>query len=530
MSEELAAILDLQLAWRRVKADIIELKRVFVRNPYEIKLIEQNLGNWLNSLMEAVSNNVYNPAPMHICDVPKEKGLIRPGSQLSLSDQIVYAACLSACLPYIHKAIFWAQGTVDFSYRLAIEPNNPVWFRNRFEGWEEFRKNSLAKIDEGISYVVIADISGYYENIDINLLVSDLRNTYAPAPAISQLSNCLNRWSQIVIGGRGIPQGLSASDILGKLYLTPIDLHLKQLGFIHYRYVDDIRIFCHNLAEAKKALVTLIRLLRRRGLNLQAAKTNIYRADDARVIIEGVADTIGRVSKKYIDDIIKITGVDDPYTSISKVEKEYELNPDEAPIEIIRETYKAYFMDIDDSTFEKSLFKFMLNRLGKRKDKYAVEHCKQLFVKHPEVTDIILDYYGLCEVYQDIESAIIEFLDSEEAVYPYQIYQIIEWISGLPVNPSESLIEIARRLAFDYSKPYYLRFICLKLLGDFGNSADLERIEDSYGNARSPLEQSVIICCLKRMEKGRRNAFLGRAEKDGDLNMRAARFVKSLTL
>ena len=164
---------------------------------------------------------------MYICDVPKEKVLVRPGSQLSLRDQIVYAASLGFCLPSIHKTIFWAQGTVDFSYRLAIYPNNPQYFRNRIEGWEEFRKKSLSKIDEGISYVVIADISGYYENIDINVLISDLRNTGAPNPIIRQVSNCLNRWSQVVIGGKGIPQGLSASDILGKLYLTPIDQHLN---------------------------------------------------------------------------------------------------------------------------------------------------------------------------------------------------------------------------------------------------------------------------------------------------------------
>ena len=43
MSDELAALLDLKLAWRRVKADIYELKRVFVRHPYEVNLVEQDL-------------------------------------------------------------------------------------------------------------------------------------------------------------------------------------------------------------------------------------------------------------------------------------------------------------------------------------------------------------------------------------------------------------------------------------------------------------------------------------------------------
>ncbi len=106
MSEELAALLDLKLAWKRVKADIYELKRVFVRHPYEIKLIEQDLDKWLDSLLETVRNNGYNPAPMYICDVPKEKGLIRPGSQLSLADQVIYAACLGVCFPSIHKTSY----------------------------------------------------------------------------------------------------------------------------------------------------------------------------------------------------------------------------------------------------------------------------------------------------------------------------------------------------------------------------------------------------------------------------------------
>jgi hypothetical protein len=205
------------------------------------------------------------------------------------------------------------------------------------------------------------------------------------------------------------------------------------------------------------------------------------------------------------------------------------LNPDEAPIEVIRETFKAHFIDSEDSKFEKSLFRFLLNRLGKRKDKFALEYCKQLFDKHPEITDIILGYFEMCGVYPDVEGAIIEFLNSDEAVYPYQIYQIIEWISELPFEPSEKLIEIARRLAFDDSQPYYLRFICMKIIGDYGTFADLERLEDSYNRARNSLEQSIIMCCLRRMEKGRRNAFLGRAEKDGDLNKRAAQFVKSTT-
>ena len=73
----------------------------------------------------------------------------------------------------------------------------------------------------------------------------------------------------------------------------------------------------------------------------------------------------------------------------------------------------------------------VIHVFGKRNDKFALEHCKELFEKHPEVTDVILNYFEMCESYFDVEGSIIEFLNSEEAVYTYQVYQIIEWISPL---------------------------------------------------------------------------------------------------
>jgi hypothetical protein len=74
-------------------------------------------------------------------------------------------------------------------------------------------------IDAGAAYVVMADITAFYENIDLGLLLSDL------IEAINQISSCLNKWAQVQ--GRGIPQGQSPSDILAKLYLNSIDQTLK---------------------------------------------------------------------------------------------------------------------------------------------------------------------------------------------------------------------------------------------------------------------------------------------------------------
>jgi len=201
-------------------------------------------------------------------------------------------------------------------------------------------------------------------------------------------------------------------------------------------------------------------------------------------------------------------------------------DPNDAPVELIRETYQTYFIDSADDHFDKTLFHFLLNRLGKFKDKLAVEHCKTLFDKHPEETRYILHYFSQVEALEEIQDSIIEFLDSEDAIYPYQIYQIVEWYNEIPSHPSDALVAIVRRLAFDNAQPRYLRSVCKKFLGDFGLVADLERLQHSYPEASGSLEQSEIICSLKRLEKGRRNAFLSSVVGDGELNERAVRLVK----
>lgn len=130
MSEALAKLLDLKTAWRRVKEDISS--RVFLRHPYSVQLIESDLDGWLASCQEALRTGTYAPRSLFVCDIPKGKGLVRPGSHLSYIDRLVYTACVGACFPAIHEILKWSQGIVDFSYRLSNKPKDSDWLRDRF--------------------------------------------------------------------------------------------------------------------------------------------------------------------------------------------------------------------------------------------------------------------------------------------------------------------------------------------------------------------------------------------------------------
>src|SRR6266496_3850599 len=132
-------------------------------------------------------------------------------------------------------------------------------------------------------------------NLDLawSRVKKDLKASGVDTDVVNELSKCLNRWTQV--NNKGLPQSNSASDILAKLYLDNVDKGLVNAGFTHLRYVDDFRIFCKTSSEAKKALIELIRLLRKRGLNLQSAKTKILPANEALNEIEGIQPVITMV-------------------------------------------------------------------------------------------------------------------------------------------------------------------------------------------------------------------------------------------
>ena len=133
MSKAQAELLNLELAWKRVKLDIPH--HVFIKNPFEVQLIEDDLSGYLGDLSARIRNDEYHPKPTYICNVPKGDGLVRPGSILSVDDRIVFYACVGA-MPNIYEAL-WSHGIVDFSYEISNEFENA----NKIIGWD-FRKES----------------------------------------------------------------------------------------------------------------------------------------------------------------------------------------------------------------------------------------------------------------------------------------------------------------------------------------------------------------------------------------------------
>lgn len=523
MSEDLANSLDLRLAWTRVKDDQ-DKRRAFFDHPFLNHLIESDLDPWLERIREEVGAGRYAPSTCKYVGVPKPQDAIRPGADLRLQDQVVYSALVQCLRPKIQDDLEWGNPPPDYAYQLRRDAGNREWFRLWFPFWKALDRDSISLIEkEGYEFIVTADIAGYYELIDLYVLRSYINGLGVNADALKLLETCLHRWARTP--QRGIPQGYSASDVLGKLYLNSVDRSLAGDGFVHRRWVDDYRIFCKTKSEARRALIRLTDLLASRGLVLQSAKTRIISGAEATRKFRQVHALLEPVRDEMIAKLVEAGDLKGPSASAEEIDKILELTGGGEPVELLREAFRGHF--IEGERFNKTLLRYLLRHLGSAKDGFALETVLEFLTEHPEETMAVLAYAQAIGAIERVEEEFISMLGDGRQVYEYQVFEVLRWRLSIAGQPSERFLVSVRDYATNRGVLWAARAVARAMLGKWGTTADLETLQTNYANAETDLERAELVCCLARMETGRRNAFLGVAAADGEIVSRAVRLVRT---
>jgi hypothetical protein len=513
-----AKLEDLILAWERMKSGRPD--RVFINHPFLISMVERDLKGWL-TIIQGKLKNGYEPSPCVICQVPKPHNLVRPASYLTIEDELVYTYLIGVFYPQIVERIGKHQGVTDIAYQLDKDSSSKNWVKSDFRIWKQWREDSVKKLDEKCNYVVFTDITGYYENIEISILISDIRELCGKSDELNLLSKILNMWAHPRL--KGIPQGYFASDVIAKLYLTTIDENLLKEGFNLLRYVDDYRFFVENELRAKQLIKRLAHLIHQRGLNLQSAKTKTYDKEKAKSKIDGISDTIDKIQSELRSEIQQLMGMENVSISSYDLNKLLSKTGDTAP-QVLERTFEEFFLG-DNENFDKTLFHYLLVRLGKVNSSIAVDYCLQQIEDKPQETLYILRYFTAIGINKEILDSIHSYLNSEKAIYDYQTYLILYWAFKEEIN-YDGLISISRTLAFDLNKDYWLRSYAIAYLGKYGENGDLELIEQHYPKATTEIEKSDCINSLNRMEVARRNSFYNRVKNQSFLVQKATELNK----
>jgi group II intron reverse transcriptase/maturase len=118
--------------------------------------------------------------------------------------------------------------------------------------------NEVRRLREQHDWIVDADIKGFFDNVDHDILL-DLVNEQVSDGSIlrllrSILQSGVSFEGVILPTEQGTPQGGVISPLLANIYLNHLDRRLEERGYAFVRYADDFLIFCMTREEAESAL------------------------------------------------------------------------------------------------------------------------------------------------------------------------------------------------------------------------------------------------------------------------------------
>lgn len=137
-------------------------------------------------------------------------------------------------------------------------------------------------------YFAKLDLTGFYDNINHELLISDLQKVSIDPVLMDLLIKSLkNPTAQINLkpetqtNSKGVPQGIPVSNILAGFFAKRIDDQFSgKSNFFYTRYVDDILILSESEKEISNCLILLKDKIRSCGLEVNEEKEKVGHLKD----------------------------------------------------------------------------------------------------------------------------------------------------------------------------------------------------------------------------------------------------------
>ena len=483
------------------------------------------MDQFLARLSTQLQSGTVPSADCQVAEEPKNRFLSRPGGVLTVIDEITYTALLGAIAPTLWSALDPLQRVVDFSYVLS-DHTRTRWIEPYFENWGRFQQESEQFLANA-THVVFADLAAFYENIDLNRLAADLTGIDAPEAARTMLGSCLNRWAGQ--RGKGIPQGYSASDLLAKLYLLPIDEAMRNAGYRYFRYVDDMRVFCTSEHEARITVEELERRVRERGLNLQSGKLKVLTVSEARAEIDGVRAIIetlltrleepAAVERSYSFGPYGEEPVDQQ-DEVTDEERDEDTSVDsgaaDPPTRVLEVAFEEQ-VENPEAEFNKTLFHFLIGRLRRASSDCAIDYCLNMLRFRPQETSYVLRYFGafVGTAHQArVVSHLVDLLGEDGTCGQYQKYLILRFLHEHQVAREEHLTEVRACLRSAETKAWTRQYAAA-ILRDQGNRGDQQVIRSLSESECTETDRAVYMAALARLPVSERNSLYGRVRRDG---------------
>ncbi|NLP52448.1 reverse transcriptase domain-containing protein [Bacillus sp. RO1] len=115
------------------------------------------------------------------------------------------------------------------------------------------------------NYFIKIDIEKFYDNIDHEIILKKLKRRIRKKEVLNLITKSFSTPTILPsskkpygVNSKGVPQGLSISNILANVYMNDFDnIFTQQTNLAYFRYVDDILIICNE--SDKKTIETSVK-------------------------------------------------------------------------------------------------------------------------------------------------------------------------------------------------------------------------------------------------------------------------------
>ena len=227
-----------------------------------IDMYQANLEQNLQALMKKLKDRTYKATPLRRHYIPKGEGKFRPLGIPNVMDRIAQEVIRSRIEPIFEK----------------IFHNDSYGFRKGKNAHQAVER-LLKLYSQGYKFVVDADITGFFDNINHDIIEELVTEEIADGNIIKIIKEFLNcgvvEDGKYVQTRKGTPQGGVISPLLANIVLNKFDWALEEKGYKFVRYADDFVILTKTQETAERALDFAREFLAEMGLSLHPDKTNI---------------------------------------------------------------------------------------------------------------------------------------------------------------------------------------------------------------------------------------------------------------
>jgi RNA-directed DNA polymerase len=219
-----------------------------------------------------LEEGTYEPAPVLGVEIPKASGGKRLLGIPSVQDRVIQQAMHQVMSPLFERKF----SEHSYGFRPGRSAHDAVRAARQF-------------ITEGKSWVVDIDLKAFFDQVDHDLLMREVRKEVAEKNVLKLIGKYLK--AAMMMGGerrkrdKGTPQGGPLSPLLANIYLDPLDKELERRGLSFVRYADDIAIYVSSLRSAERVLASITQWLAKElKLEVNQGKSRAGKSDGSSLL------------------------------------------------------------------------------------------------------------------------------------------------------------------------------------------------------------------------------------------------------